>query len=197
MQTLKSGEVLEFAFRIICERRKATEYQLSHPIFSLIADDSDYHRTKRGYMKYAKACLLELDGKKWVFARGEKSGAYPADPFDSDVVALPLATADLDDAASIVADMEKSLSRCEGFNNTLIIAMADGSMECYCGSRFGGRVADNLPVPFKDLVAEPTKTDTQFINPGTLGAFVIRSQRYTLEAPDHLADAIEKTLRET
>jgi hypothetical protein len=53
-----------------------------------IARDSDWHRTKVGYMGYETAGLFEFGGSIWIVGRGEACGSYPADPYDSDILAL-------------------------------------------------------------------------------------------------------------
>ncbi len=61
-----------------------------------IADDSDYHRTKKGYMVYEDLILLKSQKKHIVLALGEAYGAYPADPYDRDITAVFLQPEDLE-----------------------------------------------------------------------------------------------------
>jgi len=88
MKTLNAHELLQNAYLRLCIIHASREVVFQHRAFAEIADDSDWHRTRKGYMGYDKADLLRLDGKVWVIARGEACGSYPAAPYDSEILAL-------------------------------------------------------------------------------------------------------------
>ncbi len=68
--------------------------ELSKSVQSEIADDSDPHRTKKGYFKYDSFCLIENNDKRWALGFGETSGHYPKDKFLCGLVLFQLSSSD-------------------------------------------------------------------------------------------------------
>ena len=71
---LNVRELLKKTYSILCKRYKPKDITFSERALTEIADDSDWHRTKKGYMGYGAAALFQLDGKSWAIVRGEKCG---------------------------------------------------------------------------------------------------------------------------
>lgn len=85
---LNVRELLKETYSILQKRYNPQQIILPRRALAEIADDSDLHRIRVGYIRYESAGLFQLDGKTWAIARGEKWGSYPAEPYDSDILAL-------------------------------------------------------------------------------------------------------------
>lgn len=59
--------------------------EFEEPKYVLVADDSDHHRTRRGFMKYDGGKVISLEGKHWIIGKGTPYGSYPADRFLGDI----------------------------------------------------------------------------------------------------------------
>jgi len=59
-------------------------------IYSLIADDSDYHRTRKGFFKYSNGFFLPVKDQQWLVSRGVSCGSYPAHSYHGDIAAVPV-----------------------------------------------------------------------------------------------------------
>ena len=62
--------------------------QFEEPVCVVIAVDSDYHRTRRGYMGYEEVSLIGSEEKKWIVGVGIKCGSYPGSRYLCDIIAL-------------------------------------------------------------------------------------------------------------
>ena len=90
----KFWESAELLPRVFEELKKALPsrkvVKLNEPVYALIASDSDYHRTREGYMEYADVILTGISGVQWAIALGEAWGDYPAEYYDNDISAIRL-----------------------------------------------------------------------------------------------------------
>ena len=86
--SLNVRNVLKGTYALLRERHNPKEIVFPNGVLTEIGNDSDWHRTKVGYMGYESEGLFQLDGVTWAIARGEKCGSYPAEPYDSDLLAL-------------------------------------------------------------------------------------------------------------
>jgi len=59
--------------------------EFEEPKYVLVADDSDHHRIRRGFMKYDGGKVISLDGKSWIIGKGTPHGSYPANRFLGDI----------------------------------------------------------------------------------------------------------------
>ena len=87
-EALRVNEVMAKAYQVLVSRHQAREIIFPKPIVSEIADDSDGHRTRIGYMCYDKLALLALDGRVWALGVGKKPGDYPGGEYTCDMLAL-------------------------------------------------------------------------------------------------------------
>jgi len=58
------------------------------PIFTIIADDSDHHRQRRGLFVYKEAHVAKIGETIWAFAYSFKGGSYPGRRYAGDIAAL-------------------------------------------------------------------------------------------------------------
>jgi len=88
-----------------------------------IANDSDWHRSRKGFMGYEEYNILELKNGLWVVSRGYKCGSYPGDEFIGDIIAIRLMEKNAD--ATEIGYMIRQGSY---FQNTVIVGMAGGQI---------------------------------------------------------------------
>lgn len=94
---LSVGEVIKKVYKKI---KRHSYQEISFPdeevlpgilrptVLSLISDDSDDHRVRRGYMKHKSAVFLNTNGRVWTLSRGTAWGDYPIRPYDSHILAI-------------------------------------------------------------------------------------------------------------
>lgn len=130
------------------------EIELSSKAMAEIARDSDYHKERVGYMGYESAVLLKVGWQEWVVAFGTKCGAYPADPYDCDIVAVQFSS-EGKTSEEIVSEAYIVLEGNHHFHNSLIYAMEGGLLAVNSNGHFGSRVLDLLkPEVQKSIVRD-------------------------------------------
>lgn len=87
---ISGSQLLQEILAILTQNLNGIKLKFEKTIDSEIADDSDGHRTRKGYMSYKEFILFEKNGKKWALAVGTKSGDYPGNNFQSDLIAFSI-----------------------------------------------------------------------------------------------------------
>jgi len=107
--------------------------------FSIIADDSDDHRIRRGYTGYHTSFLATIQDRPWLIAMGLARGGYPADPYNCDLIALPI-----DDkpgnSKELAELVTRSLEKNGFYTRSLICANDIGHLFCTPESALGLKV---------------------------------------------------------
>jgi len=160
-------------------------------VLSEIADDSDYHRTKKGYMGYRTAGIFRFGNKRWAIARGEKCGAYPAEPFDSDLIALEVTVRG---SRKIPQTLAAQIQYGRYFANTILFAMADGKLFIPEEGRFTRRMNEVIP-KLNRFEAQPAEYDRSCIALSTLRHPATKCAQYRSDCHLFLAEAIEDILQ--
>lgn len=195
-EELTVRELLKKTYENLAEKNSHKEIIFSEPALAEIADDSDWHRTKIGYMKYESANLFQFNGKKWVLSRGEKCGSYPAKPYDSDITALE--PSEENPTTSYVRS--KLESSCY-FRNSLIFALADGNLTIGTSSSFfenpfEKRMKEMLEPRLPEFVVQTPEYDTDMLLASTLQHPVTKEMLYRPDFVDFLTETIETILKE-
>ncbi len=195
---LTGGEVLEKAYELLLKKYQHKTINFPNTASAEIADDSDWHRSKTGYMGYKSAAALKINDKSWVLGLGEKCGSYPAEPFDKDILALEYVI-DGKKETQISDELEEKIRCSPYFRNTVILSMADGQLQlgnsdypCFC--RFGSKMKELLKNKFKDYVAQKPEYDTEVILASTMDFPCRKLMEFKPEFVEVLADTIEKVL---
>lgn len=188
-------ELLTKTDEALSKRSEHREIKFKEGVLAEIANDSDWHRTRVGYMRYSLARQFQFNGKVWIVVRGEKCGQYPADPYDSDITALEI-PAPL--RARLTKDKLAELSRAIGastyFANSLIYAMADGRLAVNKSGRFQTRMLDLVQPRAAEFLAVAPEYDREYLSLSTLQAVNLRAAEYKPEFADFLADSIKAVL---
>jgi len=186
--------LLRGAYEKLSQTHKNKEITFSNSVLTEIADDSDYHRTKKGYMGYESARTFQFNGKIWVVARGEECGSYPAEPYDSDILALEFPLEGRITKAT-KKELTKKIRESSYFSNSLICGMADGNLAVSEGGRFGKQMIDLLRPKIQDFIAQKPEYDRSVILASTLQYPTTRCMLYKPEFADFLAELFETVLK--
>lgn len=200
---LNVRELLKDTYSRLTERHDPQEIVLPNRALTEIANDSDYHRTRVGYMGYETAGLFEFDGSVWTIARGEACGSYPADPYDSDILALEFelkrpikgGRTRKKTEKQIQEELGESIRRSEYFRNSLIYGKEDGNLIVSRNGRFGQRMLEILRPEIQRFIAKEPEYDSQLLSLSTLKPICTSSVKYKPEFADFLADSIEAVLK--
>lgn len=192
-KTLSVHDLLRSTCRFLGRRYSRHSIHFPDGVCTEIADDSDWHRTRRGYMRYRSAKILRIGGKRWVLARGEKSGSYPADAYDSDIIAIRIADQGKIDA-KLVEGVAQAIREGSYFKNTLVCGLADGRLACYARSPFADPMAAWLRSVADRIIAQNARHDDRYLSLSTLQPIVTSTMKYWPEAARLLAEAIKETL---
>lgn len=199
---LSVGELLKNTYDRLAEKRPHQEIVLPHKTLSEIANDSDGHRTKVGYMGYEKANLFQFNGKTWAVSRGEAWGGYPADPYNSDILAIEIVLKKEIKGSKfrkksnkqLADDIIKAIKRGSYLGNSLICGMADGQLTVSKSSPFGERILELLRQKTPNYIAQELETRSDMTQLD-LRPVVEKEMRYKSEFVDYLTMAIESVLK--
>jgi hypothetical protein len=86
-QGISVTELIDQTYNKLVEKYSTDQITFETPIHTEIADDSDGHRTRKGYMEYTKIDILTIDGNTWFVGKGEPAGAYPCQGYTNDIFA--------------------------------------------------------------------------------------------------------------
>lgn len=187
------GALLKETYSELCRRQKAEEIAFKQKVLAEIADDSDWHRSRTGYMGYESAALLRFSNKVWLIGRGEACGGYPADPFNSDILALELIVErknpeQINDAA------RNAIQESTYFRNTLVYGMCDGNLCINPKGAFKEWLLDIVGPEAGSFVAQMPKYNRELILASTLSPVCEKPLLYKPEFAVFLADSIEAVL---
>lgn len=193
---LSVRELLKNTYILLCERHKPQQIVLADRALAEIANDSDWHRTRVGYMGYENVGLFGLNGKEWAIARGEACGSYPAEPYDSDILALEFDLKGLRKTKEqIQEELKEAIGMSSYFENSLVYGMADGNLAVSENSRFGKKMLETLRPEMQKFIAEKPEYDSRYLSLSTLSPVCTKNVKYKNEFADFLADSIENVLR--
>ena len=193
---LNVGELLKNTYSKLYERHHPQEIVLPNRVLTEIANDSDWHRTSIGYMGYELAGLFELNGSVWAIARGEACGSYPAEPYNSDLLALEIELKNpIKTEKQIQEELGESIRRSEYFRNSLIYGMADGNLAVSKKGIFGERMIEILKPEMQRFIAQKPEYDSQYLSVSTLIPICKSTAKYKPEFVDFLADSVEAILK--
>ena len=192
--SLSVRELLQQVCDKLGEELKGRQIALPHKATSEIANDSDWHRTRVGYMGYESVILVQIGEKCWVFGCGGAYGSYPADPYSSDIIVLSVSLDGKPDK-ELAQEICKAIERTEYFSDSVICGLADGCLCFNKGAPFGKKMMEVLQSGFNEYVARSLETDdTVFYM--DLRPVVKSDMRYKPEFVDFLKDTIAGFLKE-
>ena len=192
-QGIDVHKLLRAAYNRLGHKYHSRELHFPQGVCVEIADDSDGHRTRKGYFRYRSAKIIRVGPRWWVIARGERSGQYPADPFDSDIIAIriPGRLKPDQDTTNMVAS---AIRQGEYFRNSAVVGLADGRLLQIEDNILGQAVSGILRSELPRLLAVPPRRDGRYLDLSTLAPVTVSSARYHRRAVDVLTRALEAVL---
>lgn len=189
---LSGGEVLRKVYDAMVRSLDAQPQKLPRELFLVIADDSDHHRSRTGYMKYESGHLARIGDAPWFLAVGESYGDYPARPFHSDLLALRLLSwTGPEDVRKHYDGPFGAMVRggMSPFSDSLLVAMASGALEC--PGRFGknaGRVREILASDeIRAFATQEVKRDSRYLAASDLRPAVTSPAKFSSKLVEPLA----------
>ncbi len=192
---LRGHEVVEGVFKILT---KNTVMEILFPnteepeyagVFTLIADDSDYHRIRRGFMRYKSFSIVALNSQQFAIGLGTAWGDYPADPYKNDIMILRIPQIE-GSMAEICEWLKKNVPSNRGFRGSVILSMADEELGFPTAWRW-------LSERLADFTRVKKATDKRFIAATTLKPVVTRRAEYNRKVVSAIARLILARLNET
>lgn len=152
---ISARELLKSAFDALKEGGR--EIKLPEPVRAEIADDSDWHRTRKGFVRYESAAVLELGGNKWAIAFGTVCGSYPADRFDCDIAAVKISNESKSDEA-LAEGISNALEKNSYYKYSLLFATVAGSLSSNSEGTFFSRIKQILGHEISKNIVQDLKT---------------------------------------
>ena len=116
--------VLEGIYKLMMEKPGAQEYEIN--VSSEVADDSDWHRTRKGSLHYSKALHVHVGNRGWIIAVSTGPRGYPADQFATDLLVYPMEVSEEKITTKKIEEyIRKKVSY---FNHSPIIGLASGDI---------------------------------------------------------------------
>ncbi|NVN96865.1 hypothetical protein HXX01_01310 [Candidatus Nomurabacteria bacterium] len=178
---ISASELLQGVFTVLTKNLNGTKLRFKKRLESEIADDSDQHRTKKGYMSYKEFTIFESNGKRWALSFGTKSGDYPGNNFQSDLIAFPLASKEV--PAQTRKEIATVVPTQSPFKNSFIVVMYDGNLAFR--KPLGQLISDNMA----KFGAEEAKYNENFNMDGT--PCVVSEASYKKEVVEFFADKLQ------
>jgi hypothetical protein len=183
-------------------------------VYTIMADDSDGHRIRRGNFAYRETKFLEVGGTRWAIAVGTKCGSYPGREFAGDLIGFRI----VHDPSAKEPVVTRLLSRCfvwvnevnaetladavfrgidrngDWFAHTILCGMSNGDLRVHPRSSFPNRdLATFLQDQKANYIAQPVEHQAGLIT-GSGRPVVSSAARYRPEFADILAEQVERAM---
>jgi hypothetical protein len=196
-RVLTARQLLRGAMRRLGRRRRIRNVWMQSGARSLIADDSDHHRIRRGYMLYLTAKIIQVgpraDQNYWLLARGEGNLAYPAAAYDSDLLARRIEPP-FEFGKPLAERVAAIIGEASFFRHSLTVALSDGNMFCPTVNQAGARLGILLEGKAGQWLAQRAEYNNELLLAATLQPVVNRSYGYRPEAANELANLVVRAL---
>lgn len=195
-----AGEILNLTFKKIKKRYGEQEIIFPSYTLSLIADDSDYHRTRQGFMRYDSVVLIiSLGDKFWALGKGRAWGGYPADPYNNDILVLELENSLKNESDQKIAEniMERINRYCNRrFRNSIIAARKSGHL--FIGKRWQEVMTALVSPKISDFIEKGLETHKGYVVPeiGGIVPAVKSSVKYKKQFANFLSQTIMQVLND-
>jgi hypothetical protein len=189
-QGLSAKELLEGVYEVF--ENEGRKIKLPSKATAEIADDSDWHRDRRGYTGYESATLLKIGDKEWLIAFGTKCGGYPADPYNCDIATMQFFGDGKSDEL-VATEAYDALKENRYFRKSIIYAMASGQLMVKSGGCFSNEVIEFLSPRVYGFIAQELETNLDCLTMDGRPV-VTTSTQYKPEFVAFLYDAFRKIL---
>ncbi len=181
---LSVRDLLKKSYERLEERNAHQRVVFENNVSTEIANDSDWHRIRKGYMKYDSADVFTFNGRDWAVGRGERSGSYPSRPYDSDIIAFLVEDVPEKTEEKIGDEIKQGTY----FRNSVLVGMSDGSLKGKDGMK------SLLEHRMQGMIASEIEVNSKLIDPNTLGPVVRKPYAYKHQAVDIVTESLEEFL---
>ena len=84
-EEISCTELLQRVYDCLFYEQVEEMVEFEKPIDILVADDSDHHRIREGYLRYTGGKVVALEDDRWFVGKGVPYGSYPADRYLGDL----------------------------------------------------------------------------------------------------------------
>jgi len=184
---LSGDKLLGLVFEGLCEKYGKKKIQLDRITCAEIINRKNSLMTRIGMFRYSDLSKLEINGRLWLLARGNKVEWPGYCPYISNIVAFEISSAI--NEANAVELFKGSIGR--HFKNSPVVAMESGYVRANRKGYFGSKVLDKLVE--KDLIAREAVKCAGFTNID--GSTIYdRPAAYKEKAVDAFIDAFASVL---
>lgn len=155
-QGLSARELLEGVYEAL--KGDGREIKLLSKATAEIADDSDWHRDRRGYTGYESATLLKIGDKEWLVAFGTRCGGYPADPYNCDIAIMRFFGDGTSDERTATEVYDTLKENCY-FRKSIIYAMTSGQLMVKSDGYFSQKVLELLKPSIQGFITQDLETN--------------------------------------
>ena len=181
---LYAGQLLEKVYDRLKEELPCEEIIFPERMLVEIANDSDGHRHKIGYMGYDSVLFIKTEEKGLVIGCGKACGSYPADPYSRDILLLKVPL--IEESPEQLSEIKRCMEISDYFKNSIIVAMANGY--------FGIQKENELPLPdLSEFVVQEAEINPDVIHLDLRPVYK-KSMGYKQELVDVIIDAIKKMI---
>lgn len=191
-QFLSVKDLLTEVLKDIQEKMNGRLVELPNKALSEVADDSDGHRTRKGYMAYESAVIIEAGGRRWAIALGIAHGDYPAYSYSCCITAVPVST-ELENEDQLIEQVYTELRDRWYFWSALIYAMKHGQLNVRKGGMFADPVLRLLNDRVPDFIAQNVEVQPGLIMPDG-GPVVTADLKYKPEFVPFLSQIFQTVL---
>jgi len=160
--SISARSFLRKAFCLLKKNFEGKLIRLNKETRAEIANDSDWHRTRIGYMRYISAILLKSGDKEWIVAFGIKCGQYPADQYDCDITAINF-NSEGKSKKYITEEVSEALNKSKYFRNSIVFSKSNGRLVTNTEGYFYEKVKKIFLPRTKEFVAETLVVDHEHI----------------------------------
>lgn len=172
-ENITIDELLRRTYSNLSTKLPNQELTLAEPLYLEIADDSDDHRIRKGYMEYKKANIIETSGKTWLIGLGKAYGSYPSKCYNHDILTIELPNKQefINELKSWAKEGEYHFKSQTGerfveeiwrsfyFRNSIIYGMDNGSLNARVKSRTGMKLMEALKEMQKNGIIKKNKLE--------------------------------------
>lgn len=139
---INGSEVLSRFYELLRQANVEVKFPDDEKVKTLIADDSDGHRTRRGYSVHESFMIIN---EKWLASLGNKSRSYTTDLYDKDLFLLSIQQDEISSfSGGIVSYARYNIENAEYFRHSVLLSVSDGRLY----------VAPWLDLNFRDRIAK-------------------------------------------
>jgi hypothetical protein len=182
-------ELLKSVFDAVVRSCDGLVSRMPAGVLAEVGDDSDWHKTNKGYMRYTWAALIE--NGRWLLAFSENGGGYPADQYACELTLMPVNSTNLA-GEELVSKVAEALRTSSYFRNSVFVGLDNG----YLGSPDNvvalavGRSLSGLDESF---IAQKLLNRDDVVNTD-MSPVVARKQTYKPATVELIATAIQDAL---